>query len=66
MPTLKNLNYGPLSVPLGGGETLTLGPQETKEVSEQVVTSEAVQKLVREGALSVTKGRPDVNIPKKK
>ena len=66
MPTIKNMSYGPLSVSLKSGETLTLAPQQTAEVSEHVFKSEAVQKQIKQGALSAVKESPDINIPKKK
>jgi hypothetical protein len=66
MPTIKNMSYGALSITLASGETVTLGPHETAEVTQRDITSEAVQKQIRQEAITVVKERPDLSVPEEK
>lgn len=56
MPTVKNMNYGYLSVARAEKEPLTLGPRETADISEVEFDSDEVQRHLRDRRLAVLPG----------
>lgn len=53
MRSVHNNTRLPIRIPLPGNKTLHLGPGKTGQISDQAVETNAVQKLVREGAIRI-------------
>lgn len=56
MPTVKNMNYGPLSISRADKDPLTLGPRETADISDLEFESEEIQRHLRDRRISVLPG----------
>jgi hypothetical protein len=56
MPEIKHLGYGSLAIQLSEDKQITLGPRETKHISDEEYGSEGVQKGFRDGLLTVLPG----------
>jgi len=53
MRTIRNLTASPLRVPLPGGKTLHLGPNETGSIRDAAVEHAALKKLVDAGSVEI-------------
>lgn len=53
MPTVKNLNYGPVTIERENDVPLTIGPREAARLSAAEFGSPDVQRHVREGRFEV-------------
>lgn len=62
MPTVKNLNYGPLSIARADKDPLTLGPRETADISERELASEEVQRHLRDKRIALLPGRGNAEV----
>lgn len=55
--TVTNKTRKPLSVPLGRGKKLYLGPGKSGEITSSDAEQAAVKALVEDGSLTITQGR---------
>jgi hypothetical protein len=58
--TVTNKTRKPLSIPLGRGKKLFLGPGKSGEIASSAVESPAVKALVEEGAITIVEGHSHV------
>jgi len=58
MRTIKNLSVSPLRVPLPGGRTLHLGPNESGSLRDAAAEHPAIKKLVEAGNVEVGPSEP--------
>jgi hypothetical protein len=58
MPTIKNMSYGPLSVPGNEGEPVTLGARETADISDTEFDSDEIQRHLRDRRIAVVPEAP--------
>jgi hypothetical protein len=56
MPTVKNLSYGHLSIGREEKESLTLGPRETAEISDEEFESDEIQRHLRDRRIAILPG----------
>lgn len=58
MRTIKNLSDKPLRVPLPGGKTLHLGPNESGSIRDAAADHQAIKKLAESGSVEVGTSEP--------
>lgn len=53
MPDIKELGYQQVAIQLSEDKQITLGPRETKRISDDEFESEGVQRSLRDGLIAV-------------